>query len=97
MAQMELMNGFWLGIVGGIIPELYALYKLRHTFHDEKPAWFTSWFYWIITLVMVLLGGGTVCLYISMGVNVNALIAIHLGMATPLLISTALKEKPKIG
>ena len=46
---------------------------------------------------MIILSGGTVCLYIAIGVNVNYLIAIHLGMSTPLLISTALKQKPRVG
>jgi hypothetical protein len=96
MSNLTLLNGFWLGVVGGAVPELYALYNLRHTFHETKPAWITSKFYWFITAVMVLLGGGTVCLYIALGVNVNHFVAIHLGMSTPLLISTALKEKPKV-
>jgi cytosine/uracil/thiamine/allantoin permease len=45
---------------------------------------------------MVLLGGATVLLYQKIGININAFMAVHLGIATPLLISTATKEKPKV-
>ncbi len=93
---LSLLDGFLLGMAGGAIPEIYALYNLRHSFHKKKPGWLTSWFYWVITGVMILLGGSTVCLYIKLGVAINYLVAIHLGMATPPLISTALKQKPKV-
>ena len=84
------------GIAGGVLPEILALYNLRHTKKGEKPAWLTSPFYWMVTIIMVLLGGATVVLYQKIGINVNEFMAVHLGIATPLLISTATKEKPKI-
>ena len=96
MPQISLLEGFLLGISGGVIIEFYGLYNLRHTFYKQKPGWLTSWFYWICTVVMVLLGGGTVCLYIGSGVSLNYWAAIQLGMSTPLLISIASKHKPKV-
>jgi len=93
---MNLFYGFVLGVVGGVIPEFFALYQLRHDWENKKPKWITSWFYWMSTIVMVLLGGGTVCLYLSMGINVNHFMAIHLGITTPVLIASTMKEKPKI-
>ncbi|HEY6871257.1 MAG TPA: hypothetical protein VI298_00890 [Geobacteraceae bacterium] len=93
---MTHLYGFALGVIGGVVPEIYALYKLRHDWESNKPKWVTSRFYWSVTAVMILLGGGTVCLYLSMGVNVNELMAIHLGVATPVLIASVIKEKPKI-
>lgn len=92
---MNHCNGFILGVIGGALPEVYALYKLRHDWEGNKPKWVTSKFYWSVTAVMILLGGGTVYLYLSIGINVNELMAIHLGAATPALISF-IKEKPKI-
>lgn len=84
------------GVVGGMLPEILALYKLRHAKRSEKPDWLSSGFYWVVTSLMVLLGGATAAFYQKIGVNVNELMAIHLGIATPLLISTATKEKPKV-
>jgi hypothetical protein len=83
-------------VASGFIPEVFALYSLRHTFYRKKPGWLTSRFYWVITVVMVLFGGGTVCLYIAVGVSLNYLAAIQLGMSTPLLISIASKHKPRV-
>lgn len=93
---MSTEDAFLYGIVGGALPEILAMYNLRHMDKGKKPAWLTSIYYWLVTLVMVLLGGATVVLYQKIGINVNAFMAVHLGIATPLLISTATKEKPKI-
>lgn len=84
------------GVIGGALPEVLALYNIRHSNKTEKPAWLTSPFYWLVTSVMILLGGATVVLYQKVGININEFMAVHLGIATPLLISTATKEKPKI-
>ena len=83
------------GTIGGALPEFLAIYNLRAS-EKPKPYWLTSGFYWCITVVMILLGGGTVLLYQKVGINMNEYIAIHLGMSTPVLISTVAKEKPKI-
>jgi len=84
------------GLLGGILPEMLALYNLRHVEKGGKPQWVGSWFYWVVTAVMVVLGAGTPVLYQQVGVNINELMAIHLGMATPILIATMTKEKPKL-
>lgn len=84
------------GMLGGILPEILALYNLRHLKKGEKPQWVGSLFYWTITLIMVLVGGGTVIFYRHIGINVNELMAIHLGISTPVLITTMTKDKLKI-
>ncbi|MEW5056144.1 MAG: hypothetical protein AB1Y25_00790 [Cycloclasticus sp.] len=93
---MTVSEAFLFGIAGGALPEILALYNLRHLGKGKKPIWLTSSYYWIVTLCMVLLGGATVILYQKIGINVNEFMAVHLGIATPLLISTATKEKPKV-
>ena len=45
---------------------------------------------------MVIVGAGTPILYKHIGINVNELMAIHLGMATPILVTTMTKDKPKV-
>lgn len=93
---MGLVEAGIYGIIGDLFPELLALYNLRYVEKGEKPHWVASPFYWIITIVMILVGGATVLLYKQIGINVNELMALHLGMATPILITTMTKEKPKI-
>lgn len=93
---MNILDVFLFGLLGGVIPEIYALYHLRHTWDSKKPNWVTSPFYWIITCIMVLLGGGTAALYAKIGINLNELMSIHLGIATPVLIQSYIKSKPKI-
>ena len=56
------MNCFeivFYGIIGGALPELFALYKLRHLKKGEMPDWLESKFYWIVTIIMILTGGLT--------------------------------------
>jgi hypothetical protein len=84
------------GVIGGSLPEILALYKLRHVKSGGKPDWLKSSFYWIVTGVMILLGGATAFIYFKLGIKVNELMAIHLGAATPLLISNLGKSKPDI-
>lgn len=93
---MNTLEGFGWGLLGGMLPEFYALYKLREDFHSNKPGWINSGFYWIITFVMVILGGGAVALYLHSGVNVSPLLAIHIGIATPTLIQGLLAQKPQL-
>lgn len=84
------------GVIGGSLPEIFALYKLRHMKKGEKPDWVKSKFYWIVTTIMVLLGGVTSFLYFKLGIQINELMAVHLGAATPLIISNLGKHKPDI-
>jgi hypothetical protein len=84
------------GVAGGALPELLALYKLRHDKKGTKPDWLKSSFYWVVTFIMVCLGGATAFIYHKVGINVNELMAIHLGAATPLIISSFEKGKPDI-
>lgn len=93
---MTLVEAGLYGMFGGTLPEILALYNLRHLNKGEKPQWIKSGFYWFITVIMIILGGGTVILYQKIGINVNEFMAVHLGIATPLLITAAIKEKPKV-
>lgn len=53
-----------LGFVGGMLSEVYGVYQLRKRSKGQRPAWLRSWFYWISTLAMILLGGGH-CVVVS--------------------------------
>lgn len=85
-----------LGFVGGMLSEVYGVYQLRKRSKGQRPAWLRSWFYWISTLAMILLGGGTVWLYLYCGASLNPILAIHLGAATPTLIAALSKSSPSL-
>lgn len=94
--DMEPGEGFFWGLLGGVLPEFYGLYKIREDFHAQRPRWISSWFYWVVTALMVLLGGGVVAFYLNSGTTLSPFLAVHIGAATPTLISSILKGKPAV-
>lgn len=96
MANMELSQGFMWGLLGGVLPEFYVLYNLRQEFHSKRPKWITSWFYWVVTAFMVLLGAGAVVFYLYSGTNISPFLAIHIGAATPTLVGSIIKARPEV-
>lgn len=95
-----LLHGFWqvfgVGFAGGFAAEMLALYEMRHS--SDLPVYLKSPFYWTISAVMILLGGGLTTLY---GVaEVQALLAVNIGASAPLILrslSTTVTSKAKIG
>lgn len=84
------------GCVGGVLSEVYAIYQLRKRSRNQRPAWLKSPFYWLTTALMVLVGGGTVWLYLYSNAVLSPVIAIHLGAATPTLLGTLAKSAPVV-
>lgn len=83
---MNLFCGFILGCIGGVLPVYSEFYKLRYTSPKDFPAYTRSWFYWFMASSMVLAGGGVVCFYISLGQEINPILALNIGASAPLLI-----------
>jgi hypothetical protein len=93
---MTIVEGAIYGVLGGAGAELYGFYNIRKEFVSNPPSWIKSIFYWIVTILMILFSGGIVCMYMQSGVNINYIMAVHIGAATPLILSTMLQSKPKI-
>ncbi|WP_164850606.1 hypothetical protein [Enterobacter sp. N18-03635] len=75
------------GLFGGLIPELIAIYKLREADKGTRPKWLTSFFYWIVTIVMILTGGALVFFYVQiLKVQLNEILAIHIGASAPIIL-----------
>jgi len=89
-----IINGFFsvflCGVFGAFLAELLKWYRIRE--NKVLPHYSKSLLYWIITLLFVLSGGVLATLY---GVNdVNALLAINIGVSSPLIIDNLSKTIP---
>lgn len=94
-----LISGFWwvfgVGIVGGLALEVLHWYGLRDSANND--VYKKSLFYWIITALMILIGGALAVFY---GIeSIDAMLAFNVGASAPALIASASKavnpESPK--
>jgi hypothetical protein len=94
MGGLSEFEALIFGVIGGLVPELVALYRLRR--EPQLPAWTKSTIYWLITLAMIAAGGGLAVIYVKSGVNLNAFIALNVGASAPLILGTLSKEVPNV-
>jgi hypothetical protein len=88
--------GFLFGLFGGVLAELLGLFELRRHARKDLPKWLKSPFYWIITILMVLAGGGLVVAYIESDIAMKPILAINVGASAPLIIGTLVAKVPRI-
>ena len=89
---MEIWQGFLYGMLGGVLAELFGLFRLRQQAPKDLPIWLKSPFYWIVTILMVLAGGGLVLVYLQSGVEMKAIVAVNIGASAPLIIGTLVAQ-----
>ena len=94
---MEFLAGFLYGVLGGFFAELLGHYRLRHQTKDQFPEWIRSPYYWIVTILMVLAGGGLVFIYLASGVPMKPIIAVNIGASAPLIIGRLTAQTPQAG
>lgn len=87
---------FWYGIVGGFLAELFSLWKLRHELKKSLPSYLRSWFYWLMTGLMICSGGIVALVYAKSGVSLSPLLAVNVGASAPLIIGSLTAASPKI-
>lgn len=80
------IQGFWqvffVGAFGGFLVELLRWYKLRDS--ESTPVYATKVFYWVLTALMIVAGGGLAVLY---GTGpINAVTVANIGASAPALI-----------
>jgi hypothetical protein len=73
---------FLCGLAGGAVLELLHWYNKRRD--PEIPAYARNPIYWIITLLMAVVGGGLAVLYF--GSHAEPIITFHVGLSTPLIL-----------
>jgi hypothetical protein len=93
---MGLCEGFLWGTFGGFLAELLRIFKLRHLPSETRPLWLKSPFYWALTILMILAGGGLVIIYVKSGVPVQAFMAVNLGASAPLILGSLADQTPAI-
>jgi hypothetical protein len=87
------LNVFLLGCAGGVLAEVMHWWGLRR--EDKLPRYLTSAFYWIVTGIMVVCGG-LVC-WIYFGARAEGLVALHIGVSTPLILQKLATSIPETG
>jgi len=73
---------FLLGIIGGLMAEVLKWYQLRES--PTPPPYLKSVLYWVITVVMALVGG-----LLAVIQNVPAsqpILALNIGISAPLIL-----------
>jgi len=87
---------FLFGVIGGALAEVLKWWQLREA--TNPPAYLKSVFYWVITGIMVLVGG-----ILAVAYNVEAskpLLAINIGVSAPLILkglASVVPSKPSVG
>lgn len=93
---MGIGEGFLYGVLGGIFAQVLGIFRLREHAPSELPAWVTSWFYWLITLFMVVAGGMLVFVYLRSGLTLQPVLAVNVGASAPLVIANLVAQAPKV-
>ena len=87
---------FCYGVIGGFLAELFGLWKLRHELREKLPPYLNSWFYWVMTILMIGSGGLVALIYYKSGVALSPLLAVNVGASAPLIIGSLTSAAPKI-
>ena len=93
---MAMSGGFWLGVLGGLLAEVFSLSKLRYLAKNELPLWLTSVWYWLITTLLIVSGGVLVGIYLGSGVAMTPLLAVNIGASAPLILQSLVSQAPAI-
>ena len=93
---MDFFEGFLYGVFGGVLAQLLGLFKLRHSTRASLPDWLRSPFYWIVTGLMILCGGGLVVIYLRSNVMLNAFFAVNVGASAPVILEMFVAQTPRI-
>jgi len=93
---MHLAEGFLYGVLGGFLAELLGLFRLRQQAPGTLPLWLKSWFYWFVTVLMMLAGGVLVVIYLQSGIAIQPILAVNVGASAPLIIGSLVSQTPAL-
>jgi hypothetical protein len=87
---------FCYGVLGGFLAELFGMWKLRQELKESLPAYLRSWFYWLMTVLMIGSGGLVALVYVKSGISLSPIVAVNIGASAPLIIGSLTAAPPKI-
>jgi hypothetical protein len=82
-----------IGLAGGVLAEILHWWNLRED--RQLPDYAKSPKYWIITLAMILAGAFITWIYF--GQRAEAIVALHVGISTPLILQKLAISIPQVG
>lgn len=83
MSLTSMLTVFAVGALGGALLEIVHWWNLRRR-NVKFPNYAKSPFYWCVTILMALAGGAVAVFYF--GDQAEAMVALHVGIATPLIL-----------
>ena len=81
---------FACGAGGSVAVEVVTAYRYFSPPHAGLPAFYQSWSFYIVRVLLALVAGG---LAVAYGIN-QTILAIHIGAATPLIVQTFSQTQP---
>ena len=81
---------FGIGLAGGAANELLHWWSLRES--ENLPTYARRPFYWCISGLMIVLGGGFA--WLQLGATAEALVAFQIGLTAPMLLQKLAKAAP---
>jgi hypothetical protein len=84
---------FGIGCAGGVLAEILHWWNLRES--PQLPSYARGPFYWVITAGMIVAGGFIAWVYF--GEKAEAIVAVHVGISTPLILQKLVTSIPTTG
>lgn len=83
---------FGLGLFGGFAAEVYRWYQIRES--NSLPEYARSPLYWIVSALMILIGGGLAWLWQID--PAQPFLAVQVGVSAPLIIKAVMSVIPPV-
>lgn len=88
------MRVFIFGFLGGLFAELLGIYKLRTQAPKALPVYLKSYFYWAVSVGMMVAGGVVAYIYSASGIEIKPILALNVGASAPLIIGAFTQTSP---
>ena len=87
-------SGFLCGFAGGLVAEFLVIYNYRERAFRNWPQHFHSRTFWVIEVLMWVLGGLLVVAYMLSNTPMSVILAVNVGASAPLILYGFTKYSP---
>lgn len=84
----------WYAMAGAFAIKLLEIAELHKITPTERPD-FKDFLYWVPFLILPILGGGLTQVYVSSGTILSPLLAVNIGVSTPLMLRAMVQAVPE--